>query len=194
MEVKASLNNIRISPRKVRLTADLVRGLSVENALSQLNFNAKLARFPLIKLINSAVANAVHNFELEKNNLVIKEIRVDGGATLKRWMPKAHGRATPILKKTSHISLILGEIVDSGEKKGKKKEIEPVVKISAAENEPVDQKAKTVKKKEKPKKVSEDDKAKVAADPRMEGRRGHAKVEGGAGKGFVGKMFRRKSG
>ena len=100
MEVKAKLKYIRISPRKVRLVADLVRKMEVNKALDQIKFSGKKSAKPLSKLINSAIANAANNFELDKNNLYIKEIRVDEGQTLKRWMPKARGRATPIMKKS----------------------------------------------------------------------------------------------
>jgi large subunit ribosomal protein L22 len=198
MEIKANVKNIRISPRKVRLVAGLVRGAHVNVALDQLNFTPRLAKKPIIKLLNSAIANAVHNFELDKNNLFIKEIKVDEGTVLKRWMPRAHGRATPIRKKTSHISIILGEIKDGGVKEGKKQVIEPATKLGGEKIE-----AKDVKREIKPKKTKAKDAAQTApeseigktiVDPRMEGRHGHAKIEGGSSKGFVNKMFRRKSG
>ena len=71
---------------------------------------------PISKLVKSAIANAVNNFDLSEDNLYIKEIKVDEGPTLKRWMPRAHGRATPLRKRTSHVYVTLGEIKDSGEK------------------------------------------------------------------------------
>jgi len=121
MEVKASLKHLRMSAQKVRLVIDVVRGLSTVEALNQLKFINKKATEPVLKLIESAVANAENNFNLDKNNLMIKEIRADEGVTLKRWMPRAHGRATSIRKRGAHISLTLKEIVESGQ--GKKKEI-----------------------------------------------------------------------
>ena len=70
---------------------------------------------PILKLVQSAVANAKHNYDLtDQANLFVKEIKVGGGATLKRWTPKAHGRATPIRKRSCHIDLVLGELSDSG--------------------------------------------------------------------------------
>ncbi len=114
MEVKASAKKIRISPRKVRLVIDLVRGSKVNDALDQLRFMNKNAKTVIEKLIKSGIANAVNTYNLSEDNLFIKEIRVDEGATLKRWMPRARGRATPIRKRTSHIMLILGALVDSG--------------------------------------------------------------------------------
>lgn len=120
MEVKAKARFIRMSPRKTRLVTDLLKGLNVNEAITQLKFINKRAVEPVLKLIDSAIANATHNFNLEKNNLYIKEIRVDQGPTLKRWTPKAYGRVAPIRKKSSHISLILDEVVAKKAKAGKK--------------------------------------------------------------------------
>lgn len=120
MEVKAKARFIHMSPRKARLVTDLLKGLNVNEAITQLKFINKRAAEPVLKLIDSAIANATHNFNLEKNNLYIKEIRVDQGPTLKRWTPKAYGRVAPIRKKSSHISLILDEIVAKKAKAGKK--------------------------------------------------------------------------
>lgn len=107
MEVKASLRNLRIAPRKVRLVADLVRGKSVAEAKLQLSFNKKRASLPVLKLINSAVANADHNFNIDTDTLRIKSICVDQGPMLKRFMPRAFGRAAEIQKRMSHIRLVL---------------------------------------------------------------------------------------
>jgi len=96
-----------MSPRKVRLVADLVRGLDVTDALAQLKFVRKSAVRPVTKLIESAVANAGHNHQLDTSDLYIKKIAVDDGPTLKRWRARAHGRAATIRKRTSHISLVL---------------------------------------------------------------------------------------
>ena len=122
MEVRAQLNFVRISPKKVRLPAGLVRGLDVEEALVQLQFSKKHAALPLGKLIKSAIANAVENDDLKSNNLYIKEITVDGGPSLKRWMPRAMGRATPLIKRSSHITLVLAERVPTIVKTKVKKE------------------------------------------------------------------------
>lgn len=195
MQVKASLNNLRIAPRKVRLLADLVRGLEVNKALDQIAFSYKKSAEPVAKLIKSAIANAIHNYDLDKNNLFIKEIRVDEGKTLKRWMPKAHGRATPIRKRSSHITLILGELKDSGVKQAKKQTIEAPVDLSAIAKKGEDKKVKKETSKKETKTADKtEEKGKVINDPRMEGRRGHAKLEGGTEKGFIKKVFQRKSG
>lgn len=107
MEVKAKARHIHMSPRKVRLVVDVIRGKRVADAQTQLQFMKKSAALPVLKLLNSAVANATHNFQLEPSNLVVKTITADEGPTLHRWTPKAQGRATPIRKRTTHISIIL---------------------------------------------------------------------------------------
>lgn len=103
----ASLKNYRQSPRKMRGVANLVRGKSVENALNTLNFLSKKASDPLYTLLQSAIANAKNNFNIEKEGLIIKELRVDSGYVLKRRMPRARGSASPIHKRTSHVMLVL---------------------------------------------------------------------------------------
>ena len=112
-EVNAQLKYLRVSPRKVRLVADLVRGLTVDKARKQLALSKKSVSQSIAKLIESAVANAKENFKLDvdakSNNLYIKKISVDKGPTLKRWLPRARGRATRINKRSSHISVILSE-------------------------------------------------------------------------------------
>ena len=108
---EARLSNYRQSPRKVRLLADLVRGRKVSEALSILDFTTKRAALPMKKLIASAQANAVNNDGADKENLVIVEIRVDEGFTLKRHRPRARGRAFPIRKRTSHVYVHLEEVI-----------------------------------------------------------------------------------
>lgn len=105
--VKAELKNYRQSPRKVRLVVDAVRGKKVGNALTTLAFMPKRAATPVKKLIESAVANASHNFNLKAEDLFVKEITVDGGPIIKRWRARARGRASSIHKHTSHIKVVL---------------------------------------------------------------------------------------
>jgi len=107
MEIKAQLNYFRVSPRKARAVAQLVVGLPVNDALTQLMFARKRSSPALIKLLKSAIANAKNNFRLDSENLFIKEFRIDEAPPLKRHMPRARGRATPIKKRKSHISLVL---------------------------------------------------------------------------------------
>ncbi len=109
MEVTAKANNIRMSPRKVRLVIDVIRGMDVMRAQTQLQFIKKSACLPVLKLLNSAIANAEHNFHFGKESLYVKTVTADGGPVLKRWTPKAFGRSAPIRKRTSHITIILAE-------------------------------------------------------------------------------------
>ena len=107
--VTAKANYIRMSPRKVRLVADLVRGLPVEDALSLLKAHPKRAGRVLLQLLNSAVANAEQRGDLDPDTLRVKSILVDSGPTLRRFRPRALGRATRIRKRTSRIQLVLAE-------------------------------------------------------------------------------------
>ena len=120
MEVIAKARFIRMSPRKVRLVVGLIRGLDVDKAEVQLNFSVKAAARPVLKLLRSAIANAEHNHKLKHDNLFVKVITVDGGPMLKRWRARAFGRAAPIRKRTSHISIVLSErgAPEGKEKKG----------------------------------------------------------------------------
>lgn len=105
--VTASLKYLRMSPKKLRLLCDLIRGKKVDRAITTLAMLNKVGARPLKKLLESAVANAMHNHKLESETLVVKSITVDGGPVLKRFMPKAHGRATPVRERTSHINVML---------------------------------------------------------------------------------------
>ncbi|OGY46758.1 MAG: 50S ribosomal protein L22 [Candidatus Buchananbacteria bacterium RIFCSPLOWO2_01_FULL_46_12] len=107
-EVKASARYVRMSTRKTRLVANLLRKKNAQVAVDELKLIKRAAVRPVIKLINSALANAENNFNLVKSDLYIKEITVGEGPTFDRWQPKAHGRATPIRRRTSHIDLVLG--------------------------------------------------------------------------------------
>ena len=125
-QVKAQLNGLRIAPRKVRAVTNLLKGKDVVYALNQMEFFMKRSVLPLIKLLNSAIANGENNFSMVKNNLYIKEFLVDEGIKLKRFRPKAQGRAGEIQKKTSRVRLVLDERVaglkrQATEKKAKEK-------------------------------------------------------------------------
>jgi large subunit ribosomal protein L22 len=109
MQAQAKLSYLRISPRKVRLVADLVRNRPAEEAIKTLRFTSKAASRPLKKLIESAVANAENNHGLDIDVLYVREIQVNEGPTLKRFRPRAQGRAFPIMKRTSHVSVVLEE-------------------------------------------------------------------------------------
>ena len=120
MAVLAKLNYLRIAPRKVRQVADLIRGKGAEEAQTILNFTTKKPSLPLLKLLNQAIANAKNNFQLTPSNLFISKITVDEGPKYKRWRARARGQASEIQKKTSHITIVLDEMVK--EKKKVKKE------------------------------------------------------------------------
>lgn len=109
MQAKAHANHIRIAPRKVRLIIDLIRGKKVGDAIAILRNTPRSASPVVEKLLNSAVANAEHNFSLDPNKLVVAEAYVNQGPTLKRIRPRSQGRAFKILKRTSHITLVVSE-------------------------------------------------------------------------------------
>jgi len=106
-ETTATIRNLRMAPRKVRLLIDLVRGMHVDTALTQLTFSKKEAAKPVLKLLKSAIANATHNHQIDPKTLVITRAFVDGGLTLHRYTPRAFGRAAPIRKRSAHVTLVL---------------------------------------------------------------------------------------
>ena len=109
IEVRAVAKYIRMSPRKVRLVVDLVRGRQVEEALQILDLTPKAAAEPVAKVIRSAAANADENLGLSMDDLYIARITADEGPTLKRGRPGARGRFKPLLKRSTHISVVLAE-------------------------------------------------------------------------------------
>lgn len=110
MEVKAKLKFVRVAPRKAQLVADLIRGKGSEEALNILAFTKKAAAKIIIKLMKSAIANATQKKKnIDVDRLYIKKITVDQGPTMKRFQPRALGRATTIRKRTSHITIVLEE-------------------------------------------------------------------------------------
>ncbi|WP_449538482.1 50S ribosomal protein L22 [Ferdinandcohnia sp. Marseille-Q9671] len=109
MQAKAVARTVRIAPRKVRLVADLIRGKQVGEAIAILRLTPKAASPVVEKVLNSAIANAEHNYEMDANNLVITEAYVNEGPTLKRFRPRAMGRASQINKRTSHITIVVSE-------------------------------------------------------------------------------------
>jgi len=109
METRAVAKYIRMSPQKVRLVADLVRGKKIEEAKRILLYTRKYAAEPVSKVLNSAVASAKQNPNIDENILYVKEIYVDNGPSLKRWRARAQGRAAAIKKRMSHITVVLSE-------------------------------------------------------------------------------------
>ncbi len=109
METRAIVKHVRISPQKARLVVDLIRGKKVEEADAILGFTNKKAARIVRKLLKSAMANAANNPNIDEDVLFIRKAFVDQGSSLKRWRARAQGRAAPIKKRTSHITVVLGE-------------------------------------------------------------------------------------
>lgn len=107
-DIRAKLKNLDVTPRKARVIADLIRGRSAFEAKAELQTRRERAAKPILKLLESAIANA-KNLGFKTDNLIIGEIRVDGGQILKRWLPRAQGRASALQKKRSHVFMRLKE-------------------------------------------------------------------------------------
>ena len=139
MQVTAKLKYLRIAPRKLRLVADLIRGKDVLKALAELTFLTKRGANPFLKLLESAIANAKNNFQLDEKDLYLAKVLVDEGPKLKRWRPRARGQAFPIQKKTSHLLIVLEQKKGTGRtslKKGKKEQV--VQKEASSQNPKID--------------------------------------------------------
>ena len=106
---QAHVKHVRISPRKVKIVIDLIRGKNVDDALAILKYTPKAAAPVVAKVLNSAIANAVNNQELNRQNLYVAEVYANPGPTLKRYVARSRGSASPILKRTSHISVVLDQ-------------------------------------------------------------------------------------
>lgn len=106
----ATAKYIRISTRKCKIVADLIRGKSVKEAIGILTYTPKAASEPLLKLLNSAIANAENNLELNREDLFVAEVYANQGPTLKRFRARARGSASPIMKRTSHLSIVLDQV------------------------------------------------------------------------------------
>ncbi len=159
MPVISKLNYLRISPRKVRLVADLIRKKPVKEAEQILHFTVKKPAKPLAKLLKTAVSDAQHNFNLDAENLYISKIIVNEGPRYKRWRPRSRGMVHQILKRTSHVTIVLDEIKPTTKKKKKaevkkeEKKSKEVLKTETpkAEKEKVEEKPKEEKRKQIPK-------------------------------------------
>jgi len=141
--VTASLSNFRIAPRKMRLVASLIKGKSVTDASNILSVTTKHSSEPLLKLLNSALANA-KNLGISTEGLFVKECRVDGGVTMKRHMPGSRGTAFAIRKKTSHVALVLAPKVVKSAVSEKAEKSAPKAEKPVAKKAPA-KKAKAVK-------------------------------------------------
>jgi large subunit ribosomal protein L22 len=161
----ASARYVRITPMKARRVVDLVRGVPVDQALSILQFAPQAAAETVHKVLRSAVANAETTEGLDTHDLVVSVAQVDEGPTMKRWRPRAQGRATRINKRTSHITLVVQPAADVAPQPAKKKAA--AKKATAASSEPAAEKApakKTSAKKAATKKTSAKESSTVKAD------------------------------
>lgn len=177
MQVKFQTNYIHIAPRKMRLVADLIRGLDVGEAEHQLLFSKKRGAKVISKTLHAAVASAVHNFSLDKDNLYISKISVSAGPVIKRFSAAAFGVVHPITKRTSHLALVLDErIVSKKAKKSKVKAEETKKEIEKTKEE------KALPKVKAPKGASFEREKEKMTLPKPKGR------------GIIRRIFRRKSG
>ncbi|MGY3778344.1 50S ribosomal protein L22 [Isobaculum melis] len=108
-EARATAKTVRIAPRKARLVIDLIRGRNAAEALAILEFTPRAASPIISKVLKSAIANAEHNYDLDVANLIVTEAFVNEGPTMKRFRPRAKGSASPIMKRTSHVTVVVSE-------------------------------------------------------------------------------------
>ncbi len=190
MKVSAKLKNLRVAPRKSRLVANLIKGLDVQDALNQLESTVKGASLPMLKLVKSAMANGENNFGLDKDNLYIFDARVEDGMKMKRWMPKAFGRAGRILKRSSNVIIVLEERVEGKNRKSqeqiekeRKERMEKKIKAEREAKKEQEEKEKQENKKTEKNEISEEKKEHISGGRKKKG----------DDKGFMGRIFRRKS-
>lgn len=165
------LRHLHIAPRKVRLVANLIKNLPTNEAEAQLMVLPKRSSEPILKLLKSGVANMVNNRKMDPEKLVIESITVNEGPTFKRFLPRSMGRATPLLKRTCHVTIVLKE--SSGKKKANRFNT-----------------AKPKKDKEAKKIIKAGERSSKPENKDTEGKEGAISKES---KGFAKKFFRRKS-
>jgi len=189
MKVIATLKNLRMSPRKVRLVTDSIVGMDVNAAFVQLDHVVKKTSGVMEKLLSSALANAENNFGMDRDNMFISSILVGEGARLKRWLPRAQGRATQILKRTSHIKLELEEKVEGKNRKSKQELEKERAKRQAEKEKMIKEATKELEEAEKEEKEEAD--AQKASAKKVSVQKETAKK--GQDSGFLKKVFQRKS-
>lgn len=182
MKVIAKLNNLRVAPRKSKIVTDFIKGMDALEAMSQLDATIRRSSEPVRKLLASAIANAENNFGLSKDNLFVYDAVVGAGPTLKRWMPKAFGRAGRILKRTSNITIVLEERIEGKDRKSK----DEMEKEKAARMKKKDQELKNAEKEKADEKDVKKEKT-VEKEEKLE------KGNKGVAKSWTNKIFRRKS-
>jgi large subunit ribosomal protein L22 len=186
MKVTAKLDNLRIAPRKTKLVADLIKGLDTKIALDQLDMEVKRTSPYMKKLLLSGIANAENNFGLDKDNLYVEDVVIGAGPSLKRWMPRAYGRAAQILKRTSKITIVLEERIEG---KGRKTK-EEMAKIMSDRMKAKKKQEKEIREEQEKEEKGEDKKDKIINEPSRE--KEMTKKESGK-KSWGSKIFRRKS-
>jgi large subunit ribosomal protein L22 len=191
MKVNATLKNLRMSPRKVRLVTDSIVGMDAAAALVQLQHVVKKTSGVLEKLLLSALANAENNFGLDKDNMFVSSILVGEGARLKRWLPRAQGRATLILKRTCHIKLEIEERVEGKNKKSKQQLEKERAQREAEKEKMLKEDAKQLEKEEKEQENAEKTIVEKAPVKKIAPVKETAKK--GQDDGFLKKVFQRKS-
>lgn len=193
MKVIAKMKNLRIAPRKTKLVVDLVRGLGTEEALIQLDHCPKKTASYMKKLVLSAIANGENNFGIDRKNMFISETFVGAGPVLKRWMPKAFGRAGRILKRTSQITVVISEIIEG---KGRKspEQLEKERKDRLEEKKRLEKEARK-NQEQTEKKEAEEKKKKPSVKSGSVAKKEEEKKDKNKSekKGWASKIFRRKS-
>lgn len=188
MKVIARVKNLRISPRKVRLVAGLIKGMDVKDSIIQLENTIKRSGTEIDKLLKSAIANAENNWGLDKDNLYVLDIQVGEGYRMKRWLPRAYGRATQIMKRTSNVMLTLEERVE-GKNRKSKEQLEKEKKSREEEKKKLE---KEIEAERSASTGGETDKEKVEVPFRE--KRSEEGQGKGEKKGWMKKMFQRKAG
>ena len=191
MKVKATLKNLRMSPRKVRLVTDSIVGMNADAALVHLRHVVKKTSGVLEKLLLSALANAENNFGLDRENMFVSSILVGEGTRLKRWLPLAQGRATLILKRTCHIKLEIEEKVEGKNRKSKQQLEKERAKREAENVKMMEEDAKRLEKEEKEQETIE--KTTTEKTPIKKTTPKNDLVKKGQDNGFLKKVFQRKS-
>jgi large subunit ribosomal protein L22 len=189
MKVSAKLNNLRMPNRKVKLVADLIIGMDVADAINQMNVTTKKSSPFMVKLLNSAVANGENNFGIDRNNMYVFDVVVKEGITLKRWMPKAYGRATPIRKRSSQIEIVIEER-EEGKNRKTQEQLEKEKKARLAAKKKLE-KAELASKEEVEKEATVEGDVR---DVKAKEKAGVKKDAAAPNAGWANKIFRRKSG
>ena len=191
MKVKATLKNLRMSPRKVRLVTDSIVGMDANAALVQLRHLVKKTSGVLEKLLLSALANAENNFGLDRDNMFVSSVVVGEGTRMKRWLPRAQGRATLILKRTCHIKLEIEERVEGKNRKSKQQLEKERAKREEEKEKMLKEDAERMAKEEKEKEAVEKEIVEKAPVKKMLPKKDEVKK--GQDSGFLKKVFQRKS-